>query len=71
MSNMDSTTEWDSDSQRKFWNEWDTRHLQDETIGPEALRRGQTVISLLQNLSLAKPDIIELGCGNGPGSPKS
>lgn len=65
MLNLDSTTNWDSASQRKFWNDWDTTYLQEAAIGPEALRRGQAAITLLQSLSLLKPNIIELGCGNG------
>lgn len=65
MTNLDSTTNWDEESQREFWNFWDSRYLQAEIIGAEALRRGQVVISLLRSLSLSEPNIIELGCGNG------
>lgn len=62
---LDSTISWDYDSQRKFWNEWDGGHLGDATIGSGALRRGETVISLLQACALQQPHILELGCGNG------
>jgi ubiquinone/menaquinone biosynthesis C-methylase UbiE len=65
MCNLDSTTDWDQEVQREFWNRWVGLHLQDETLGTEALRRGQVVISLLRGLNLSKPNIIELGCGNG------
>jgi SAM-dependent methyltransferase len=53
------------ESQRKFWNEWDARHLQGATIDSQALRRGQTAIWLLQASGLQKPRTLELGCGNG------
>jgi len=63
--NLDSVKNWDLDAQRKFWNEWDTRYLQDATIGDQALRRGDAAISLLKGCSLREPHIVELGCGNG------
>jgi SAM-dependent methyltransferase len=62
---LDSAANSDYESQRRFWNEWDAQYLQGSTIGMEALRRGQTVISLLQSLSLETPRLLELGCGNG------
>src|SRR5215813_12328037 len=63
--NLDSTRQWDSESQRKFWNNWDMRYLEKGTIGPEALRRGQVVLSLLCSLDVKQPRILEIGCGNG------
>jgi ubiquinone/menaquinone biosynthesis C-methylase UbiE len=63
--NLDSTKNWDLEAQRRFWNEWDARYLQDATIGTDALRRGEAVLSLLQACSLENPRILELGCGNG------
>ena len=62
---LDSKTNWDLDSQRKFWDAWDTRYLQSSTIGAEALRRGETVLSLLQSCAFDSPRILEIGCGNG------
>lgn len=62
---LDSKTNWDLESQKKFWDAWDTRFLQASSIGAEALRRGQTVLSLLQSCNLTAPHILELGCGNG------
>jgi SAM-dependent methyltransferase len=63
--NLDSMQKWDLDAQRTFWNEWDARHLQDTTIGADAVRRGEEVLSLLRSCSLHRPQILELGCGNG------
>ena len=63
--NLDSVKNWDLEAQRKFWNEWDARYLQDSTIGDQALRRGEAAISLLKSCSLARPHIVEFGCGNG------
>jgi SAM-dependent methyltransferase len=63
--NLDSTTEWDLDIQRKFWNEWDAKYLQDTTIGEDGLRRGEAALSLLRSCSLQRPQILEFGCGNG------
>jgi hypothetical protein len=40
---LDSSVDWDSNSQRKFWNAWDTQHLQ--TVGEETRRRGDEVAS--------------------------
>lgn len=62
---LQSTVNWDVESQREFWNKWDTQYLQDEAISPEALRRGNTVISLLEKLPPEKRNILEVGCGNG------
>jgi len=63
--NLDSVKNWDLDAQRKFWNEWDMKYLQDSTIGDQALRRGEAAVSLLKGCSLSRPHIVELGCGNG------
>src|SRR5215469_3255141 len=63
--NLDSVKNWDLEAQRKFWNEWDARYLQDSTIGDQALRRGEAAISLLKSCSLERPHIVEFGCGNG------
>jgi 2-polyprenyl-3-methyl-5-hydroxy-6-metoxy-1,4-benzoquinol methylase len=63
--NSDSTKSWDAEEQRMFWNVWDPRHLQEATIGGEALRRGEVTISLLERCQLSKPRILEFGCGNG------
>jgi 2-polyprenyl-3-methyl-5-hydroxy-6-metoxy-1,4-benzoquinol methylase len=62
---LDSTTAWDSERQRQFWNEWDARHLQVDTLGCEALRRGDVILSMLKDLRIDAPHILELGCGNG------
>jgi SAM-dependent methyltransferase len=58
---LDSSVDWDSNSQRKFWNAWDTQHLQ--TVGEETRRRGDGC--LISSLSLERPRILEIGCGNG------
>jgi hypothetical protein len=47
---LDSNVNWDKESQRKFWNEWDIQHLQ--TISEETLRRGNEVLSILSSLNL-------------------
>ena len=60
---LDSSVNWDSDSQRKFWNAWDTQHLQ--TVGEETRRRGDEVFGLISSLNLERPRILEIGCGNG------
>ena len=65
MTNLDSATDWDEQSQREFWNTWDKRYLQDDTLGAQAIRRGQVVFSLLKELPLSNPNLIEIGCGNG------
>ena len=62
---LDSTTTWDAERQRQFWNEWDARHLQVDTIGCEASRRGEVILSMLHELRSDAPHILELGCGNG------
>jgi 2-polyprenyl-3-methyl-5-hydroxy-6-metoxy-1,4-benzoquinol methylase len=63
--NLDSVKNWDLETQRKFWNEWDGKYLQDSTIGDQALRRGEAAVSLLKGCSLWRPNIMEFGCGNG------
>src|SRR5215831_10050780 len=60
---LDSSVNWDSDSQRKFWNAWDTQHLQ--TVGEETRRRSDEVLGLISSLNLERPRILEIGCGNG------
>jgi len=60
---LDSSVNWDSDSQRKFWNAWDTQHLQ--TVGEETRRRNDEVLGLISSLNLERPRILEIGCGNG------
>jgi len=62
---LDSSKNWDSDTQRKFCNSRDTQYLRETTIGREAQRRGQVVMELLRSLSLKRPRILEVGCGNG------
>jgi SAM-dependent methyltransferase len=64
-SKLDSAQQWDSESQRRFWNDWDMQYLQEDTIGAEALRRGEVVLGLLRSLGLQRPRILEIGCGNG------
>ena len=61
---LDSNTNWDLKKQKDFWNEWDRRHLS-PPLDREALRRGDLALKLLQSLHLSKPNILELGCGNG------
>jgi len=63
MHRLDSSVNWDSDSQRKFWNAWDTQHLQ--TGGEETRRRGDEALGLFSSLNLERPRILEIGCGNG------
>ncbi|MFZ0927667.1 MAG: methyltransferase domain-containing protein [Syntrophobacteraceae bacterium] len=62
---IDSDVNWDFESQRAFWNKWDGQCLREDTLGEQAIRRGETALSLLQSLKLAGPKILELGCGNG------
>jgi hypothetical protein len=47
---LDSNVNWDSHSQRKFWNAWDTQHLQ--TVGEETRRRSNEVLTLSPGLIL-------------------
>lgn len=63
--NLDSRANWELNSQRNFWNRWDSQNLKDDTLGEQAIRRGETVLSLLRSLNLREPKILELGCGNG------
>lgn len=65
MNHLDSSQLWDIESQRVFWNHWDADHLQDQTLGQEAINRGNAVLSLLKACPLTNPKIIEFGCGNG------
>jgi 2-polyprenyl-3-methyl-5-hydroxy-6-metoxy-1,4-benzoquinol methylase len=60
---LDSNVNWDADSQRKFWNAWDTQHLQ--TVAEESRRRRDEVLTLFSWLNLERPRILEIGCGNG------
>jgi len=60
---LDSSVNWDKDSQRRFWNAWDTKYL--ETVSEETLRRGTEVLGILSSLKLERPRILEIGCGNG------
>lgn len=46
--------------ERKFWNKWDARYLQDDTIGNIALLRCEAILLLLRSCSLQKPWILEL-----------
>jgi SAM-dependent methyltransferase len=62
---LDSTCQWDRDSQRRFWSDWDMRYLQENALGQQARRRGQVVLSLIRSLRLQRPRILEIGCGNG------
>jgi 2-polyprenyl-3-methyl-5-hydroxy-6-metoxy-1,4-benzoquinol methylase len=62
---LDSTCQWDRDSQRGFWTHWDMRYLQEDALGQQARRRGQVVFSLVRSLRLQRPRILEIGCGNG------
>ena len=62
---LDSTTTWNAERQRQFWNQWDSCHLQVNTIGCEALRRGDVILAILKALRIDNPQILELGCGNG------
>jgi 2-polyprenyl-3-methyl-5-hydroxy-6-metoxy-1,4-benzoquinol methylase len=62
---LDSNRQWDQDSQREFWNDWNMRHLQEDTLSREAIHRGEVVLSLIRSLRLQRPRILEIGCGNG------
>ena len=48
---LDSSVNWDSDSQRKFWNAWDTQHLQTiaEETGAGAMRFSPSSPRLILN----------------------
>lgn len=66
MRNLDSKVRWSKDAQRQFWNDWDRKFLASSTIGEQATRRAQAVLTLLGNLRLTQnPRILEIGCGNG------
>jgi 2-polyprenyl-3-methyl-5-hydroxy-6-metoxy-1,4-benzoquinol methylase len=60
---LESSINWDTDTQRKFWNAWDTQHL--NTISEETRRRADEVLSLISSLNRQRPRILEIGCGNG------
>ncbi len=62
---LDSTTKWDSEKGKDYWNDWHNRDSRYTTIGSEPLRRGETVISLLKGCNLQQPHMLELGCSNG------
>jgi SAM-dependent methyltransferase len=64
-SKLDSNQKWDLQVQRKFWNAWNSRHLQEHTLGDAARRRGQAVLNLVSSLNLRQPHILEIGCANG------
>jgi SAM-dependent methyltransferase len=64
-SDLDSTCRWDHDTQRRFWNDWNKQHLQENTLGDQANRRGQVVLNLIRSLGLRNAKILEIGCGNG------
>jgi 2-polyprenyl-3-methyl-5-hydroxy-6-metoxy-1,4-benzoquinol methylase len=61
----DSDVNWDLEAQRAFWNDWGDRCLKQDTLGKQAIRRGDTALSLLRGLELVDPKILEFGCGNG------
>jgi SAM-dependent methyltransferase len=47
--------------QQRFWDsKWQT-----EAIGPWSLQRGEALLRLLRTLPLARPKILDLGCGTG------
>lgn len=60
---LDSSVHWDTETQRKFWNAWDTQYL--NAISEETRRRGDEVLSLICSLNRQRPRILEIGCGNG------
>jgi SAM-dependent methyltransferase len=62
---LDSTTSWDLETRKNYWDQWHKRDIRDTTLLNEKLRRGETVISLLNGCNLERPNIIELGCSNG------
>lgn len=64
-SKLDSTNRSDCDSQRQFWSNWNREHLQENTLGGQARRRGKVVLDLVRSLDLQRPRILEIGCGNG------
>lgn len=51
------------EQQRSWWESWDQKYLR--TLDSETLRRGETALALLQSLRLDRPNILEVGCGNG------
>jgi len=62
---VDSTNRWSLEQQRKFWNMWDARYLQEATLGEQAMRRGDIAVMLVRECGVESPRILELGCGNG------
>ena len=54
---LDSTTTWNAERQRQFWNQWDSCHLQVNTIGCEALRRGDVILAILKALRIDNPQV--------------
>jgi len=49
------------DQQREWWNQWDRTYLESE----EAHLRGDVVVSLIRCLNFSRPEILDVGCGNG------
>lgn len=66
--NPDSIQNWDTETQRKYWNDRDVL-ARLTNIDAEALRRGNEARWLLRSLHISKaipgPRILEVGCGKG------
>ena len=53
------------DAQRRFW-DWHWQHAEERrVVNGWTLRRGETILRLLESLRLDRPRILDLGCGHG------
>jgi len=58
----------DETAQQTFWNEWNSKFRgagYDPRLDPATLRRRNTVVEWIENLRLANPRILDLGCATG------
>jgi 2-polyprenyl-3-methyl-5-hydroxy-6-metoxy-1,4-benzoquinol methylase len=55
----------DLESQRVFWNHWDTEHRETDNLDRASARRRDEVLKALSQLNLQSPTILEVGCANG------
>lgn len=55
-------------AQQRFWNEWNARNRgagYNPSIDPPTMRRRDTVLEWIRQLSLKRPRILDLGCATG------
>lgn len=52
------------DTQRSFWNEWNTAH-RERVVGPVSQRQAAVILAWMQELGRRDLDIIDIGCGTG------